>query len=222
MRLTTAQAAVLSVAAAAFAQEQPKAAANGETFPITGVAMQMTQLDGRYFEHAGSDIKGLSFPITILCPGGLAVFAGGVTCAESPNDGLQGVIVAIENVVRHDVGLTRRTPWFEMQGQQMFSGWVARNGVRYYGTLTLFMEFTGNLSEPPGVDCFNEPQNLACGAADFSGTWKVLAGQGTGSLGSVHGNGTIVWGGCRVPGDYSTCSVPEFSGTLGFGGAIRR
>ena len=71
MRLTTAQAAVLSVAAAAFAQEQPKAAANGETFPITGVAMQMTQLDGRYFEHAGSDIKGLSYPITILCPGGL-------------------------------------------------------------------------------------------------------------------------------------------------------
>jgi hypothetical protein len=167
MRLTTAQAAVLSVAATAFAREQPKLAANGETFPITGVAMQMTQLDGRYFEHAGSDM---------------------------------------------------------MQGQQMFSGWVARDGVRYYGTLTLFMEFTGNLSEPPGVDCFNEPQNLACGAADFSGTWKVLAGQGTGSLRSVFGNGTIVWGGCRVPGDYSTCSVPEFNGTLQLdgAGAIRR
>ncbi|OHD74557.1 MAG: hypothetical protein A2177_08570 [Spirochaetes bacterium RBG_13_68_11] len=221
--MTTVQAAVLSVTAAALAQGQPMAAADGETFPISGVAMQMTQLDGRYFEHAGSDIKGLSFPITLLCPGGLAVVAGGMTCTESPNDGLQGVIVAIENVVRHDVGLTRTAPWFEMEGQQMFSGWVARNGVRYYGTLTLFMEFTGKLNEPPGVDCFNEPQNLACGAADFNGTWKVLAGQGTGRLGSVQGNGTIAWAGCRVPGDYSTCSVPEFSGTLSFGkGAIRR
>ena len=218
MRPTAALVAAFCVAAAAFAQEQP----TRESFPITGVAMQMTQLDGRYFEHAGSDIKGLSYPITILCPGGLGLFAGSVTCTDSPNDGLQGVIVAIENVVRHDVG-TRRTPWFEMQGQQMFSGWVARNGTRYYGTLTLFMEFTGNLNEPPGIDCFNQPENLACGAADFTGTWKVLAGQGTGSLTSVQGSGTIAWRGCTVPGDYSTCSVPVFSGTLRFGdGAVRR
>jgi len=217
MRLTAALVAVLPVAAAALAQEQP----TPEAFPITGVAMQMTQLDGRYFEHAGSDIKGLSYPITILCPGGLAVVAGGMTCTDSPNDGLQGVVVAIENVVRHDVG-TRRSPWFEMQGRQMFSGWVARSGVRYYGTLTLFMEFTGNLNDPPGIDCYTEPQSLACGAADFTGTWKVLAGEGTGSLTSVQGNGTIAWRGCSVPGDYSTCTLPVFSGTLRFGGAVRR
>ncbi len=218
MRLTAAPTAVVLVAAAALAQEQP----TGDSFPITGVAMQMTQLDGRYFEHAGGDIKGLSYPITILCPGGLGMFAGSVTCAESPNDGLQGVIVAIENVVRHDVG-TRRAPWFEMQGKQMFSGWVARSGTRYFGTLTLFMEFTGNLNEPAGVDCFDQPENLACGAADFKGTWKVLDGQGTGSLASVQGSGTIAWGGCAVPGDYSTCTVPVFTGVLRFGaGAVRR
>ncbi len=217
MRLMAVLTSVLSVAAAALAQDQP---AQG-SFPIVGVAMQMTQLDGRYFEHDGNDIKGLSYPITILCPGGLGMFAGSVTCVDSPNDGLQGVIVAIENVVRHDVG-TRRAPWFEMQGQQMFSGWVARGGTRYYGTLTLFMEFTGNLSQPPGIDCFEQPANLACGAADFSGTWKVLGGEGTGDLRSVQGSGTIAWRGCAVPGDYSTCTVPAFSGTLWFGGAVRR
>ena len=222
MKPITVLGALVSLAAAVFAEERPSAAVQSGAFPISGVAWQMTQLNGRTFDYVGGDIKGLSFPVTMLCPGELAVVAGGVSCAESPNDGLQGVVVVIENVVRHDVGLARRTPWFEMEGQQMFSGWLSRSGVRYYGTLTMSMQFTGKLSEPAGVDCFAEPQNLGCGAAEFSGTWKVLPGQGSGSLSSLTGSGTIAWRGCSVPGDYSTCSVPEFTGTLQLHGAVPR
>ena len=186
-------------------------AAEGVQVTFTGTAMQMMQLDGRYFQKEGSDIIGLAFPVTVLCPGGLDFATG--TCAPSPADGLQGIIVAVENVVRRNVGVAGMTPTFEMRGEQMFSGWLMSGGQRHYGTLMLYMQFGGPL-RTPAIDCYNTPHDLACGAAAFSGTWTIMRGESGGDLRGVSGNGTIEWRGCRDPNDVSTCSMPEFTGVV--------
>ncbi len=205
-------AAILGLAVSAAMAQRPPATEPPERVAVAGTAMQMMQLDGRYFTKDGADIIGLAYPVTVLCPGGLDFTAG--TCAPSSADGLQGMIVAVENVVRHDVGTAGSAPTFEMKGPQMFSGWLMFGGQRYYGTLMLEMEFGGPLRTPEDIDCYNTPHELTCGAAAFSGTWRVLPRHGGGDLRGVTGQGTIVWKGCTNPKDTSTCSMPEFSGVV--------
>jgi hypothetical protein len=120
-------------------------------------------------------------------------------CDSSTADGLQGVIVAVENVVRHDVGVAGATPKFEMEGDQMFSGWLLIDGRRHYGTLMLRMKFHGDLQNHPDTDCFTTPESSNCGAANFAGTWEVLPGSGSGNLRDVSGGGVISFDGATFP-----------------------
>lgn len=181
---------------------------------IGGEALQMMQLDGRFFERIGTDIKGLSFPVTLICPSDIDLSTGAAACAEPAGNGFQGLIVALENVVRRNVGDPDKPHTFMMHGKQMFTGFVAAGGKRYFGTFTLYMELTGRLRAPEGVDCWNEPENLACGAARFTGIWKILGGQGTGALAAMTGNGEIRWAGCTDPDDFTTCAFPVYTGWI--------
>jgi hypothetical protein len=181
---------------------------------VAGEAMQImsVQLAGRTFQHDGPDIRGLSFPITLVCPGKIEVVWNpdfsikDMKCDASTADGLQGVIVAVENVVRHDVGVAGATPKFEMEGDQMFSGWVLLDGRRHYGTLMLRMKFHGDLQNPD-FDCFTTPEFVNCGAANFTGTWEVLPGSGSGNLRDLSGGGVI---------SFSGGAFPAFTGNLVF------
>ena len=186
--------------------------------PVAGTAMQLGQTDGRYFEqafeHVGTMIKGLAFPYVMMCPGLLAIVDGGITCGDVTANGFQGMSVTREYAERRNVGKKGRTPTFTVSGRQMFSGWLVIKDQRYFGSMTLEISLSGRLNNPAGVDCFKEPNNMACGASDFGGTWQVVRGEGTEELRNLSGSGTLTWAGCTNPSDPTTCSFPEYQGTI--------
>jgi hypothetical protein len=181
---------------------------------VHGSVLQLGQTDGRYFQHVGSVIQGLAFPYLLMCPGSLVNSESGITCGEVVGNGFQGMSVVREHAMRYDVGERGKTPYFRVQGRQTFTGWLVLNGVRHYGSLTLEIQMYGRLNEPSGVDCLNNPANLACGAANFSGVWRIVRKESTEGLRWLEGVGSLSWAGCTDPRNPATCSVPSYEGIV--------
>jgi hypothetical protein len=181
---------------------------------VRGTVLQLGQTDGRYFQPVGSSIQGLAFPYLLMCPGNPANSESGITCGEVLGNGFQGMSVVREHATRYDVGAIGKMPYFQVQGRQTFTGWLVLNGVRYYGSLTLDIQMQGSLNEPRGVDCFNNPANLACGAANFSGYWRIVRRESTEGLRRLEGFGTLSWAGCTDPQNPATCAVPVYQGIV--------
>jgi hypothetical protein len=200
------------VLAAVFGTVAP--AADAEDTYVQGAALQMMQMDGRSFTYDGANIHGLAFPVTMMCPGSITLVDGSPVCSDSGIDGFQGMNVTIEKVTRYYVSNANRQHPFVMNGPQRFSGWLWVGGKRYHGTATLQMHLNGVLRKPADVDCYAEPQNMTCGAAHFTGTWKIVPGEGTGDLRNMTGSGTLEWLGCTNWNDSSTCSLPVYKGTI--------
>jgi hypothetical protein len=166
--------------------------------PISGTSVQMLQMETQVFSRTSSTtVKGDSYPAFIICPGFPEFTAPGsftaVKCGPNVGNGFRGWVESQERVIRDYSNPV--TPTFTFSATQVFVGNVWLEGKSYFGSLTQFMELTGNLSTPPGVDCLNEPENPNCGAVSFQGTWTIVPSEGSGELEHLLGSGTLAWGG---------------------------
>lgn len=190
--------------------------AAGEEAAVQGQLMQLYNNGSRTFTTVDANrISGLSYPVSLICPGTLdllSTFSGQPACTEPSGNGMRGWVVTREQVVRDYSDAAN--PIFTMDALLGFSGSVFINGQEYFGTLQMKLTASGPLNQPAGVDCQATPDNLFCGAASFTGTWEILADEGTGELEPVRGSGNAAWTGCTDPDNFATCAVPTYDGTL--------
>ena len=193
----------------------------GESTEVTGSVSgtsfgPLLALGTPVFEKTADTVRGHSNPAFVICNGpvdvDIALLQQGKLaangCGNSSDNGFRGTIVTDERVVRRPKD---DPPTFTFEAEQAFSGLIVLNGQSYFGSVIQRMVLSGQLNSPPGVDCFETPENPGCGAKNYTGTWEIIGGQTATRLLLLTGSGTTSWDGVTLPlyaGDLQLSNPP--------------